>query len=125
MKCNARLPRSESLKASSDIRRCLESGMKIRGKFITIILCKKGTTALTGKKRGENNINAAKYAVLVRKKCGKAVMRNRIKRIIREYYRLNKHIFRDAEAVIFKVDEFIEDDSILLQELKNLSKNIV
>ena len=123
MNYSAKLPRSESLKKSSDIQRVLKSGRRIKGEFITIIFTFKGK--VLAERNGYIGSGRTKYAVLVNKKCGKAVRRNRIKRIIREFYRLHKSVFIDAETVIFKVDRFIEDDSKLLQELTVLGKKII
>lgn len=41
----------------------------------------------------ENQISRSRLGITVSKKVGKAVTRNRIKRIIREYFRLNRRNF--------------------------------
>jgi len=44
----------------------------------------------------KNEQNLKKIGVSIRKKTGGAVLRNRMKRLVKEFFRLNKHIFTDC-----------------------------
>lgn len=53
--------------------------------------------------RFSENINEKKifkFAVIVPKECGKAVERNRVKRLVREFFRLNNHILADSYMIV-------------------------
>jgi len=41
----------------------------------------------------DNNINNSRLGVTVSRKVGNAVQRNRLKRIIREFFRVEKHLY--------------------------------
>jgi ribonuclease P protein component len=120
MKCSAELPRSRVLKVRADISRGLKYGKKYSGKYLTLVIVLPG---IIRTRRGENKneTSAAKMAVLVRKKCGKAYQRNRIKRIVREFYRLNQDKFPNAEAIIFSLESFIDSEEEFKQELSTLA----
>jgi ribonuclease P protein component len=49
----------------------------------------------------ENGLGISRLGITVSKKIGKAVKRNRIKRLIREFFRLNKKIFPKGFDVVF------------------------
>jgi ribonuclease P protein component len=72
--------------------------------------------------RNENSIK--KIGVTIRKKVGGAVFRNRMRRLIKEYFRLNKSLFKDCHNHLIKVKKSPQkltwiDVNRELQELLN------
>ena len=68
------MKRTLSLKKSNDFQRVLQRGKWYNGKLVSIYMLK-------------NNFDRNFLGIAVGKKAGKAVKRNKIKRIIREAYR--------------------------------------
>ena len=84
--------------------------------------------AMTERHEGEP---AAQILVIVSKRCFKrAVKRNRIKRLVREAYRLNKHILADAlerhepqmsaTMAFIYTDSHLHDYATVEQRVRNL-----
>lgn len=88
-----------SLKKNNDFQRVLQKGKWYNGKLISIYILK-----------NEKNINL--LGIAVGKKAGKAVKRNRIKRIIREVY-------RQFDAEILKGNTIV-----IVWKSKNLYENL-
>ncbi|UCA58236.1 ribonuclease P protein component [Chryseobacterium rhizoplanae] len=85
---NSKYPKAEKLKKNTEISLLFEKGKwKTSGNLRIIILKDKATTP----------IESGKLGVSVSKRYFKrAVHRNRIKRLLRECYRLNKDLFKEA-----------------------------
>lgn len=85
---NFKYPKAEKLKKNTEISLLFEKGKwRTNGNLRIIILKNKPTTP----------VDRTKFAVSVSKKYfKKAVHRNRIKRLLRESYRLNKDLFTEA-----------------------------
>ncbi len=81
-------PRAEKLKKNTEISLLFEKGKwRTNGNLRIIILKDKPSTP----------VESTKFAVSVSKKYFKrAVHRNRIKRLLRECYRLNKELFKES-----------------------------
>ncbi|WP_312390408.1 ribonuclease P protein component [Chryseobacterium sp.] len=85
---NFKYPRAEKLKKNTEISLLFEKGKwKTNGNLRIIVL----------KDKPSAPVESTKFAVSVSKKYfKKAVHRNRIKRLLRECYRLNKELFKEA-----------------------------
>jgi ribonuclease P protein component len=85
---NFKYPRAEKLKKNTEITLLFEKGKwRTHGNLRIIIL----------KNKPNLPIESTKFAVSVSKRYfKKAVHRNRLKRLLRECYRLNKDLFKEA-----------------------------
>jgi len=77
MRCRKGLDREERIRLQRDFRRIYRSGRRVHTPFFTVVM--KGSP-----------LGFSRIAAVAPKKVGKAVVRNRIKRLIREFFRLNK-----------------------------------
>ena len=89
------LSKNERIKKKNEISRLFNSGKRIytNSRNLKAIFC-----------FGEDDSGTIKIVPAVHKKAGNAVWRNRVKRLLRESYRLNKKILTDI----------IEDKTLLL-----------
>jgi ribonuclease P protein component len=58
-----------------------------------------------------NQLERRRLGIVVSKKVGKAVVRNRIKRLVREFFRLNKTQFPDSCDLLFVAKRRLEKAS--------------
>lgn len=70
----------------------MKLGRKIRSKNFTLFIL-------------ENNYNFNRLGIIVKKGVGKATYRNRIKRLFREFFRLNKHLIKGNLDLIFLINK--------------------
>jgi ribonuclease P protein component len=70
----------------------------------------------------KNDLNRCRLGLTVTRKVGNAVKRNRIKRLAREYFRQNRHIFRDHWdiSLIAKRESANIANKALLSDLENI-----
>jgi ribonuclease P protein component len=98
------LPKSLLLKKKVEIENVLHSGKRIPGNIFNVFIYASGRT---------------RVAFLVSKKVGSAVRRNRMKRLLREAYRLNRQQFEGAE-VIFSIKTYADDFHTIVDLVKSL-----
>ena len=103
------LPKSCLLLKPWEYRKVYKSGKRIRSDKLTII-------------HTPNEIDANRLGISIHG-VKKAVRRNRIKRIIREFFRLNRTFIEPASDIIFAVrDGFLPDSP---DEIKNLVEQML
>jgi ribonuclease P protein component len=68
--------KSRRLRRRTEFQRVFDDGLRIRGRFLTMLLA-------------PNEARAARLGIVASRKLGDAVRRNRAKRVIREIFRLN------------------------------------
>jgi len=84
------LKRRERLKSSVRITAILRSGQRLKGRFLSLYFAPAKEMA---------------FAILINKKVGSAVQRNKTKRWIREIYRQEKHNILFPCEIILLVDK--------------------
>ena len=82
--------RTEKVTNKSSYRIIYEQGVRRSSRFFTIITC--------GNPKG-----AKRLGITVTKKTGNAVFRNRMKRLLREFFRRNKELFPAGHDVVVMV----------------------
>jgi ribonuclease P protein component len=79
--------KTEKVTNKSSYRIIYEQGVRRSSRFFTVITC-------------GNSIGAKRLGITVTKKTGNAVFRNRLKRLIREFFRRNKDLFPAGHDVV-------------------------
>ena len=101
----------KTLKKNFEFKRVLSKGKFYLGKYVILYL-------------KDNNKKENYLGIAVNTKIGKAVKRNRIKRLIRESYRLNKDYLKQGKDIVFlwnKNAEYGEINfSVINTEILNL-----
>ena len=99
-----KLPKKNILKKKIQVDLFFEKAQKKHGKYMTVFYSQI--------KEGNE-----KVAFFVSKRVGCAVIRNRSKRILREYYRLNKELFKSTD-VIFLIKKPLISNAIIENDIK-------
>lgn len=82
------LSKHERIRRRSEFSALFESGKRIYSEYLTVILCR-------------NTSGASRLGLVVGKRVGKtAVRRNRMKRLLREFFRLNKHRLPASQDIL-------------------------
>jgi len=98
------LPKSCLLRKPWEYKNVYNSGRRIRGDRITIIYTPNDTD--------ENRLGISIHGIK------KAVRRNRIKRIIKEFFRLNRSFITPASDIVFAVrNGFVPDSPLEIKDL--------
>jgi len=71
-----------------------------------------------------NNLCYNRFAVAVKKKVGKACIRNYEKRIVREFFRKHKHMMKNGLDILIVIREQTKDFQKSMNLLQRLFKNI-
>ena len=99
----------------SDFLRISRCGIKLQNRYFVVLFC-------------QGRFKRTRLGVTVSKKVGNAVERNRIKRIFREYFRLNRHKitgFWDINIIARKKAAGLTSDLALLSLKKIFDKIFV
>lgn len=82
------LGKHERIRRQSEFSALFKSGKRIYSEYLTVILCK-------------NTSGVRRLGLVVGKRVGKtAVRRNRMKRLLREFFRLNKHRLPASQDIL-------------------------
>ena len=102
------MKRISTLKKNYEFKTVMNKGKFYRGKYITIYI-------------NENKEDKNKIGIAVSKKLGKANKRNRLKRLIRESYRLKKNNLKKGYNIVFIWNK---QANILNNTYKNVSEDM-
>ena len=94
-----------TIKKNFEFKRVLSRGKSINGKYIAIYFF-------------PNRLNILRFGFAVGKKAGKAVERNRIKRILREATRLSTTDFSKGYDLVFVWKNRVSADKVKFLEIK-------
>lgn len=107
---------TEILKKSYEFRFVLNKGKYYSGKYIEAFAIK-------------NKLKINKIGIAVRTKIGKAVKRNKLKRLIKESYRLNEEKCKKGNNIVFLVKKNVDVSFICYKDIEtdiiNILKKIV
>ena len=72
----------------------------------------------------ENGLKITRLGITVSKKTGNAVKRNKVKRLVREYFRLNQNTFLSGHDIVFIANKDMEGliFSDIKEELSEINK---
>lgn len=86
---------SERLRKNGEFNRIYRNGARLYGKGFTLVYLQD--------EQSDSRFSASRLGISVPRKVGNAVQRNRIKRIIREAFRLHREVFPKGSDLVFAV----------------------
>ena len=101
----------ESIKTTADFKKVYKLGKVASNGFFAVYAYPNGK-------------NSARLGLSIGKKVGKAIVRNKLRRWIKEYFRLNKHMLPGADIVVVaksKAKELVIAGKFALVELNMLN----
>lgn len=108
------MKKTRMLKKNYEFKNVLSKGKYFFGKYVIAVVSKN--------KKMYNNINFLGLAIS--SKAGKAVRRNRIKRLIRESYYLSEENTKLGYSIVFLWNKHASEDIIYLKDIKDDVKSI-
>jgi ribonuclease P protein component len=108
-KAGEAFPRLNRLRGRTAIRDTAFKGEKYRGKWLGLSVIKGDST---------------RFGIGISRKFGKAVRRNRVKRLIREFLRTNKALWPENRWTIIRLFKDPGDEAAIIEELKALISKI-
>lgn len=103
-KRNHTLPRTSIIKKRNEITKIIKTGKRVYTPICVIYL---------------SDAERDRVAFIISKRIGNAVKRNRMKRLFREAYRLNKDQYRGKET-IFYITKYKDDFKSIFELVKNV-----
>jgi ribonuclease P protein component len=106
-------PKSQHLRRSKDIRWLIKSGRKYVSSSMILYVIKTADQTL-------------KAGFIVSKRVGQAVLRNRVKRLMREAFRTQKHLFGEQRWLVFLARSGVKEwkHSTIFDEMTQLAQKI-
>ncbi len=106
-----RLPRSRRITRKRDIDRLFREGRVLRGRSIVCLVL-------------PNGMATSRVAVGVSRKLGGAVVRNRLKRLAREVFRLNRTLLPDGTDVFIVVKDPTVDFHAMQEDFRSVAARL-
>lgn len=89
--------KEERIHRKRDFERALKEGRRFKGRGFTLVILRR------------NDLSCRRIGIIVSRKVKGAVRRNRTKRLVREYFRLNKEKFPSSSDIIVIIYTLFKD----------------